>query len=101
MTRNIARSLFPVVLLWPAISACSGPTAVESSASAVTVRYGISGEEEAMELARKICGAHQKKARLLPPADRFDRFMGMSEWTCLERFREAGGANPVDNSLPP
>ncbi len=66
MTRKIvARRLLPPVLLALAIGACSGPAVVESSASAVTIRYsGLDGLEEATRLAQKACAAHQKKARL-------------------------------------
>jgi hypothetical protein len=79
MTRNIARWLRPLAFLAPAVSACSGPAVVESSAAAVTVRYGIGGEEGAMQAAQKICAVHQKKAQLRNSAnfgltDRYGHF---------------------------
>lgn len=47
------------------LAACSGPSVVENSAAAVTVRYGATdGIEAVTELAQKSCAAHQKTARL-------------------------------------
>jgi hypothetical protein len=69
MTRNIARRLLPVVFFAAAINACSGPAVVESSAAAVTVRYGIDQEEGAMQLAQQLCGIRQKTARLRSSAN--------------------------------
>jgi len=79
MTRNIGRWLVTAVIFVLAISACSGPTVVEASAAAVTVRYGVGAEEEAMQLAQKVCAAHQKKAQLRNSAnfgltDRYGHF---------------------------
>jgi hypothetical protein len=79
MTRNIAQRLLPVAFLTAAINACSGPAVVESSATAVTVRYGIDQEEGAMQLAQQLCGIRQKTARLRNSAnfgltDRYGHF---------------------------
>jgi hypothetical protein len=47
------------------LSECSGAAIVESSATAVTVRYGaVGGIDEATELARQACAAHHKTAQL-------------------------------------
>jgi hypothetical protein len=54
--------LVPLVL---ATAACSGPALLESSATAVTVRYGdMDGIGVATQLAQKACEAHHKTARL-------------------------------------
>src|SRR5437763_541783 len=54
---------------------CSGPSAVESSATAGTVRYGsMDGIEEATQLAQKACAVHHKTARLRKTAN-----FGLSE----------------------
>ena len=46
-------------------AACSGLAVVESSATAVTVRYGsLDGIDEVTQLAQKACGGHRKTARL-------------------------------------
>ena len=51
----------PLILL----AACSGPAIVESSATAVTIRYGaVDGIDEASALAGNLCAAHHKTARL-------------------------------------
>jgi hypothetical protein len=51
--------------LLAAPAACSGPAVVESSATAVTVRYGsLDGINEATQLAQKACAVHRKTARL-------------------------------------
>jgi hypothetical protein len=56
-------SLVAPLLLVP--SGCSGPAIVESSATAVTVRYGtLDGIDEATQLAQKACAVHRKSARL-------------------------------------
>ena len=56
----------PLVLL----AACSGPAIVESSATAVTIRYGaVDGIDEARALAEKICVSHQKTAQLRTTAN--------------------------------
>lgn len=61
MTRGIAL----LSLLALALGACAGPVVVESSAAAVTVRYGgIDGVEEASRLAQRACAVHHKTARL-------------------------------------
>jgi len=63
-----------------ALTACTAtPTVVEAAAAAVTVRYGVGAEEEAMQLAQKVCAAHQKKAQLRNSAnfgltDRYGHF---------------------------
>ena len=65
MSRQIPFRLCFVALLGLAITACSGMAVVESSATAVTVRYGsLDGIDEATQLAQKACAAHRKTARL-------------------------------------
>jgi hypothetical protein len=62
------------------LNACSGPTVVENSPIAVTVRYGAAdGLDGASELAQKACAAHHKTARLRTSvnfglADRYAHF---------------------------
>ena len=47
------------------LAACSGPGVVESSATAVTIRYSaMDGIDEATAIAQKACAAHHKTARL-------------------------------------
>ena len=47
------------------LAACAGPTLIESSEMAVTVRYGAAdGIDEATALAQKACATHSKTARL-------------------------------------
>ena len=47
------------------LGACSGPTVIENSATAVTVRYGATdGIDDATALAQRACAAHNKTARL-------------------------------------
>jgi hypothetical protein len=59
-----------VVSLLLGVAACSGPTVVESSAAAVTVRYGVmDGSDEATQLAQKVCARHSKIARLRSTAN--------------------------------
>jgi hypothetical protein len=66
-------ALVPPLLL--AMAACSGPAIVESSATAVTVRYGsLDGIDEATQLAQKSCAVHRKTARLRNTAN-----FGLSE----------------------
>jgi hypothetical protein len=68
MTRAFRLSL--AVSLLAAMTACSGPTLVESSATAVTVRYGsLDGIDEAMQIAQRACAAHGKSARLRSAAN--------------------------------
>jgi len=59
---------FRVLLLVPLVlemAACSGAAVVESSATAVTVRYGsLDGIDVATQLAQRVCEARQKTARL-------------------------------------
>jgi len=65
MSREIAPLSSIAAFLALAVSACSGLALVESSATAVTVRYGgIGGIEEATQLAQKACAVHHKSARL-------------------------------------
>jgi hypothetical protein len=55
-----------------ALTACtSTPTVVESSATAVTVRYdGIANDiDDATQVARKVCAARGKTARLRNASD--------------------------------
>ena len=78
MTREIRIGLLaPAVLL---VAACSGAVVVESSATAVTVRYGVSdGIEEATRLAQNACAVRHKTAQLRNTAnfgltDRYGHF---------------------------
>jgi hypothetical protein len=65
MTREIPLRLSLVAPLILAMTACSGLAIVESSATAVTVRYGsLEGIDEATQLAQKACAVHRKTARL-------------------------------------
>jgi hypothetical protein len=80
MTREIPFRLSFVALLILAMAACSGLAIVESSATAVTVRYGsLEGIDEATQLAQKACAVHRKTARLRATAsfglsDRYGHF---------------------------
>jgi hypothetical protein len=75
MTRDITLRLLAVASMLAAVAACSGPAAVESSATAVTVRYGsMDGIDEATQLALKACAIHHKTARLRSTAN-----FGLSE----------------------
>jgi hypothetical protein len=75
MTREIPFRLCFVALLSLAITACSGLAVVESSATAVTVRYrALDGIDEATQLAQKACARHGKTARLRNTAN-----FGLSE----------------------
>ena len=65
MPRNMTLTLAAFASLQILVAACSGLAVVESSASAVTVRYGsLDGIDEATQLAQKACAAHGKSARL-------------------------------------
>jgi hypothetical protein len=65
MIREIPFRLSLVASLILALTACSGTAVVESSPTAVTVRYGsLDGIDEAMRLAQKACAVHRKAARL-------------------------------------
>jgi hypothetical protein len=65
MTLEIMPALSAAALLLLAIAACSTPTVLDSSAAAVTVRYGgLDGLDEATRLAEQACAAHRKSARL-------------------------------------
>jgi hypothetical protein len=47
------------------LAACSGTAVVESSETAVTVRYGaMDGIDEATAIAQRACTAHHKTAQL-------------------------------------
>ena len=80
MIRKIAFPLSLVAPLFLATNGCTGPAIVESSATAVTVRYGsLEGIDEATQLAQKACAAHGKTARLRNSAnfglnDRYGHF---------------------------
>jgi hypothetical protein len=75
MTREIPFRLSLVVPLILAMAACSGTAIVESSATAVTVRYGsLDGIDQATQLAQKACAVHSKTARLRTTAN-----FGLSE----------------------
>jgi hypothetical protein len=70
MIRETKPSAPLVVSLLLGVAACSGPTVVESSAAAVTVRYGVmDGSEEATQLAQRACARHRKTARLRDTAN--------------------------------
>ena len=65
MNRQIPFRLCLVTLLAVAITACSGLASIESSATAVTVRYSsLDGIDEATQLAQKTCATHRKTASL-------------------------------------
>ena len=65
MIGQIAFRLSLAAPLLLALGGCSGLAIVESSPSAVTVRYGsLDGIDEATQLAQKACADHHKKARL-------------------------------------
>lgn len=75
MTRDITLRLLAIASTLVAVAACSGPAVVESSATAVTVRYGsMDGIDEATQLALKACAIHHKAARLRNTAN-----FGLSE----------------------
>jgi hypothetical protein len=75
MTREIPFRLLLVAPLVLALAACSGLAIVESSATAVTVRYSsLDGIDEATQLAQKACAVHRKTARLRNTAN-----FGLSE----------------------
>jgi hypothetical protein len=75
MTREIPFRLLLVASLVLALAACSGLAIVESSATAVTVRYSsLDGIDEATQLAQKACAVHRKTARLRNTAN-----FGLSE----------------------
>ena len=75
MTREIPFRLSLLAPLILAMAACSGLAIVESSATAVTVRYGgVNGIDEATQLAQKACAVHRKTARLRNTAN-----FGLSE----------------------
>jgi hypothetical protein len=80
MIRQIPLWLCLVAPLLLAIAACSGPAVVESSGTAVTVRYGsLDGIDEATRLAQKACSVHGRTARLRTAAnfglnDRYGHF---------------------------
>ena len=75
MSRQIPLRLCCVGVLSLALTACSGLAVVESSATAVTVRYGsLDGIDEAARLAQKACAIHRKTARLRNTAN-----FGLSE----------------------
>ena len=70
MTREIPFRLSLVAASILAMAACSGTAIVESSATAVTVRYGsLDGIDEATQLAQKACAVHRKTARLRTTAN--------------------------------
>jgi hypothetical protein len=65
MTREITLLLPVTAFLALAAAACSGPAVIESSATAVTVRYSaMDGIEQATQLAQKACAVHHKSGRL-------------------------------------
>jgi hypothetical protein len=64
MGRSGGLALFPVLL---ALTACTAtPTVLESSATAVTVRYDgiVNNIDDATLVAQKACASHGKTARL-------------------------------------
>jgi hypothetical protein len=75
MSPEIPFRLSLVALLILAMAGCSGLAVVESSATAVTVRYSsLDGIDEATQLAQKACAVHRKTARLRNTAN-----FGLSE----------------------
>jgi hypothetical protein len=70
MTRKITLRLRAAAPLLIALVACSGPAVIESSATAVTVRYtSMDGIDEATQLAQRACAVHHKTARLRTTAN--------------------------------
>ena len=71
MTSDIRLCLFAAAAAFvPALAACSGTAIVESSATAVTVRYGgADGIAEATRLAQQACDRYHKTARLRTTAN--------------------------------
>jgi hypothetical protein len=75
MTRDFSLRLLVAASIFVTLVGCSGPAVVESSATAVTVRYGsMDGIDEATQLALKTCAIHHKTARLRNTAN-----FGLSE----------------------
>ena len=80
MTLDIILRLAVVTFILAVVAACSGPAVVESSATAVTIRYGVAaGIDGAMLLAQEACAVHHKTARLRSTAnfgltDRYGHF---------------------------
>jgi hypothetical protein len=65
MTLEIMPGLSAAAFLLLATAACSGPTVIDSSTSAVTIRYGaMDGLDQATRLAEQACAVHRKSARL-------------------------------------
>jgi len=62
--KGLCRAVLFVNLL--GLAACSTPTILENSGTAVTVRYdGLAHKiDEATEIAQKACAAHRKTAQL-------------------------------------
>ena len=78
ITLSSAAASLPAVLAIAVLSlaACSGPVVVESSATAVSVRYDsvVSSIDEVTQVAQKACAARHKTARLRNTAN-----FGLSE----------------------
>ena len=80
MTLDLTLRPAAVAFILVAMAACAGPAIVESSANAVTIRYGVAdGIEGATQLAQKACAVHRKTARLRNTAnfgltDRYGHF---------------------------
>jgi hypothetical protein len=65
VTREVPFRLYLVAFLGQPITAGSGLAVVESSATAITVRYGsLDKIDQATQLAQKACAVHRKTARL-------------------------------------
>jgi hypothetical protein len=80
----MAREIALLSLLALALAACNGPAVVESSAAAVTVRYGgIDGIDEATQLAQNACAIHHKTARLRNTAN-FGLTERYGHFDCIE-----------------
>jgi len=75
---RVLKGIFRLALLAGllALAGCSGPALVESSATAVTVRYDcvVHSIDDATQLAQKACALHHKTARLRNTAN-----FGLSE----------------------
>lgn len=70
MTCNIRLWLFAAAVPLLALAACLGAAIVESSATAVTVRYRSADSiEDAQRLAQQACDRHHKTARLRTTAN--------------------------------
>jgi outer membrane murein-binding lipoprotein Lpp len=62
---GVGKKHLPGIAALLLLAGCSGSAVLESSATAVTVRYSVvDGIDEATQIAQKACAARQKSARL-------------------------------------